>query len=221
MNVRDKMLKNGVDIETFRLFVVALFPPGDCIPPLPTDLTKIFEAITHHGLWDSLHYSPLVRIVRKFGAGDRQMKAWIKKHKKDVKAYAIVASIKDCIESNLATCTDQSQVDKAKHDPRYNCPVEWKTHFLDHSLQHLTDVWEMFSNHYLVPDSPPTALLDHVREGCVSVTWLVPSYLTKQLAERVKVDPELLQGYRIVKVTVKGDVVYQEDIAGKSTEDVS
>ena len=72
-----------------------------------------------------------------------------------------------------------------------------------------------------MPDSPPTALLDRVREGCVSVTWLVPSYLTKQLAERVKVDPELLQGYRIVKVTVKGDVVYQEEIAGRSTEDVS
>jgi len=140
-----------------------------------------------------------------------------------VKAYAIVASIEEYVESNLATwqCTDQSEVDKAKHDPCYNCPVEWKTHFLDHSLQHLTDVWEMFSNHYLVPDSPPTALLDRVRKGCVSVTWLVPSYLTKQLTERVKVDPELLQRYRIIKVTVKGDVVYQEDIAGKSTEDVS
>ena len=70
----------------------------------------------------------------------------------------------------------------------------------------------MFSNHYLVPDSPPTALLDRVRKGCVSVTWLVPLYLTKQLAERVKVDPELLQRYRIVKVTVKGDVVYQEAV---------
>ena len=71
-------------------------------------MTEVFEAITHHGLWDSLHYSPLVRIVRKFGAGDPEMKAWIQKYKKDLKAYTIVVSIEDCIESDLDTCTNQS-----------------------------------------------------------------------------------------------------------------
>jgi len=215
-NVCDKMLKNGVDIEKFRLFVVALFPPGDCIPPLPTNLTKIFEAITHHGLWDSLHYSPLVRIVRNFGAGDPEMKAWIQNYKKDLKAYNIVASIEDYIEHNLDTCTDQSRVDCAKYDPRYNCPVEWKTNFVDHSLQFFTDVWEMFSDRYLLPDSPPTALLDRVRKGCVSVTWLVPSYLIPQLIKRTKVDITFFRKHRILKVTVWGKVVYDDEVAEES-----
>ena len=62
-NVCRRMLQIGVDVEELRLFVVALFPPGDCIPPLPTSVTKVFEAITHHGLWDSLHYSPLVQMA--------------------------------------------------------------------------------------------------------------------------------------------------------------
>ena len=154
MNVCNKMLKNGVNTREFRFFVAALFPPGDCIPQSPTDLTEIFEAITHHRLWDSLHYSPLVRIVRKFGASDPEMKAWIRNYKKDLKAYTIVASIEDCIDSSLDTCTDQLRVDCAKYDPRYNCPVEWKTNFVNHSLQDLADVWEMFSDRYLLPDSP-------------------------------------------------------------------
>jgi len=169
------------------------------------------------GLWDNFHYSPLVRIVNKFGAADPELEAWIKNYKKDLKAYTIVASIEDYIESDLDTCTDQSQEDRAKHDPHYNCPVEWKAKFVDHSLQHLTDVWEVFSDRYLVPDSPPTALLDRVRKGCVSVTWLVPSYLIPQLVERVKMDAKFFQIFRILKVTVRDKTVYEEttDVSSK------
>ena len=210
INVCNRMLKKRVNIKTFRLFVVALFPPGDCIPPLPTNLTKVFEAITHHGLWDYIHYSPLVRIVQTFCASDRKMEAWIRDYKKDLKAYTIVASIEDRIDSIL---DDQSRVDSAKYDPRYNCPVEWKTNFIDHSLQHLTDVWEMFSDQYLVPDSPPTALLDCVRRGCLSVTWLVPSYLIRQLVKTAKSDTNFFHKHHILKVTVGGEVVYEEQVA--------
>ena len=96
--------------------------------------------------------------------------------------------------------------------------MEWKTDFIDHSLQYLTDVWEMFSSQYLVPDSPPTALLHCVRSGCVSVTWLVPSYLIPQLVKRLEVDTEFLQRYRILKVTVGDKVVYEKEIPAKSTD---
>jgi len=208
--VSKKMSEKGIDIAEFVLFIVALFPPGDCIPPSPTNLSKVFEAITRNGLWDYFHYSPLVRIVKKFGAGDPEMEAWIKNYKKDLKAYTIVASIEDYIESNLDTCSDQSREDSAKYDPRYYCPVEWKVEFVDHSLQHLTNVWDMFSDRYLVPDSPPTALLDRVRKGCVSITWLVPSYLIPRLVERAKIDTEFFQEFRILKVTVRGETVYEE-----------
>ena len=218
MNVRDKMLKNGVDIEKFWLFVVALFPPGDCIPPLPTNLSKIFEAITHHGLWDSLHYSPLVRIVRNFGAGDPEMKALIENYKKDLRSYTLLTKIEDYIVSELVTSAEPLPAEKAKDDPRYCCPVEWKTDFYDHSLHYLTEVWEMFSDRCLLPDSPPTALLDRIQRGCVSVVWLVPSYLIPQLLKRVQVKTNFFRKHRILKVTVGGDVFYEEEVAKETTE---
>jgi len=80
------------------------------MPQYPTDLNEVFEAITHNGLWDCLHYSPLVQIVQNFGASDPEMKAWIVNYKKDPKAYTIVAKIEDHIEFDLDTCTDQSRV---------------------------------------------------------------------------------------------------------------
>ena len=216
--VRDKMLKNGVDIEKFWFFVVALFPPGDCIPPLPTNLSKIFEAITHHGLWDSLHYSPLFRIIQNFGAGDPEMKAWIENYKKDMRSYTLLTKIEDYIVSELVTSAKPPPAKKAKYDSRYYFPVEWKTELDDSTLRYLTEVWKMFSDRYLLPDSPPSALLDRVRSGCVSVVWLIPSYLIPQLLKRVQVDTNFFQKHRILKVTVGGDIVYEEEVAKEITE---
>ena len=191
------------------MFVTNQFPPGDCIPRSPTSLTEVFEAVTHHRLWDYFHYSPLVQIARKFGAGDPEMESWVVTYEKDLKAYSLVATLEDYIENNLDVA-DPFPANVAKYDPRYSCPVEWKTNFLDHSLQYLAEVWESFSSHYLVPDSPPTALLDRVRRGCFLVTWLVPLYLIPALIRRVKVDTDFFHQYRILRVTVGEECLFEE-----------
>ena len=207
--VCNKLFKNGVNMKDFRLFVTNQFPPGDCIPRSPTSLTEVFEAITHHRLWDYFHYSPLVRIVQTFGANDPEMEGWVQTYKQDLKAYQLVTTLEDYIEADLSV-TDTPPAKRARYDPRYYTPVEWKTKFVDHSLQYLTDVWELFSSHYLVPDTPPTALLDRVRRGCFTVTWLVPSGLIPQLIKRVQLDTEFFQQYRILKVTVSNECIYKE-----------
>ena len=209
--VCNKLSKNGVSIEEFRLFVKNQFPPGDCIPPRPASLTEIFEAITHHRLWDYFHYSPLVRIAEKFGADDSEMKGWVQTYMNDLKAYQLVITVEDYIEAHLDdNDTNAPPAKKAKYDPCYYCPVEWKTNFIDHSLQYLADVWKMFSGHYLMPESPPTAMLDRIREGCFSVTWLVPSALIPSLVEKAKIDTEFFQKHRILKMAVGDQCVYEE-----------
>ena len=205
----------GVDIDQFRLFVTNQFPPGCFVPVSPTTLKEVFEAITHHQLWDYFHYSPLVRIVRRFGSDDPKIEAWVEKYKKDLKSYQLVATIEDYIEPEINTCTDPPPAKKAKYDRRYVCPVEWKTDFIDHSLKYLAEVWELFSIHYLVPESPPTALLDRIHRGCVSITWLVPSGLIPQLINRAKIDTTFFQEHRIIKVTVGDQCVYETETLTK------
>ena len=206
-----KLFKNGVDTEEFRLFVTNQFPPGDCIPPPPATMTEIFKAITYHGLWDFFHYSPLVGIAKKFGAGDPEIEDWVQTYMKDLKAYNLVTTVEEYIETDLEVA-DSLPAKKAKYDPHYYCPVEWKTNFVDHSLQYLTDVWELFSSHYLVPDCAPTALLDRVRKGCFSVTWLISSNLISPLIERAKHDTAFFKQHRIQRVTVGEECVYKEVI---------
>jgi len=209
-NVCDKLFKNGVNTKHVRLYVINQFPPGGCIPPPPASLTEMFEAITHNGLWDYFHYSPLARIAKKFGADDPEIEGWVKTYKKDLKAYSMVAKVEEYIEDDIVT-TDLPPAHRAKYDPNYYCPMEWKTEFIDHSLQYLAEVWEAFSSHYLVPDSPPTALLDRVQKGCLSVTWLVPSNLISTLIEQVKVNSNFFQQHRILRVTVGEKCIYERE----------
>lgn len=225
--VCDWLVKNGVDIELFRLFVKNQFPPGHCIPPAPAGLIEIFGAITHNGLWDFLHYSPLVKIVQTFGASNSEMESWAETYKKDLKSFRLLTKVEDLIDADLdfATLPPQMQVkvdeadpdvahfppeERAKNDLHYYCPVEWKTEFVDHSLQYLAEVWEEFSCHFLGPKSPPTALLDRVCKGCFSVTWLVPSYLIPALTKRAKTDVDFFQQHHILRVTVGEECVYEE-----------
>ena len=208
-----KLEEIGVNIGEFRLFVTSQFSPGHFIPSLPTSLKEVFEEITHHEMWDYYHYSPLVRIIRKFGDGNPEMEALIQKYRKDLKSYTLVTTIEDCIEAEFNADTDPPPAMRTKYDPLYLSRVEWKTDFIDHSLKYLTDVWEMFSSHYLVPESPPTALLDRVRTGCVSTTWLVPSSLIPHLIKTAKIDTAFFQKHRILKVMVDDQCVYEEEIS--------
>lgn len=209
-NVCIKLFRNGVNTEEFRLFVANQFPPGDVIPRSPTNVMKIFEAITDNGLWDYFHYSPLVRIAERYGENDPEIEGWVQSYMKDIKAFSAVAKLEDYIEADLDV-TDPPPAKKAKYDSRYYCAVEWKAEFIDHSLQYLTEVWKLFSSHYLVPDSPPTALLDRVCKGCFSITWLVPSGLIPHLIKRAKTDTHFFQQHHILSVTVGGERIYEEE----------
>ena len=204
-----KLLESGIDIEEFQLFVTSQFPPGDCIPSSPASLTEVFKAITNHGLWDYFHFSPLVQIAKKFGGNDPEMESLIQTYKKDLKAYKLVATLENYIEVDIDV-TDPPAAKRAKYDLRYYTPVEWKTEFIDHSIQYLAEVWEIFSCHYLIPDSPPTCVLDRVCKGCFSVTWLVPSDLIPQLIKRTKNDTTFYQQHRILRVTVRDECIYED-----------
>ena len=207
------MTQNGVDVEEFRFFAITSFPPGDVIPLPPTSLSEIFTAITHHHLWDGFHYSPLERIVSKFGAGDPEMVRWVQSYKEDFSSYSSTMQILDYVDPNPTT----------RCSLRYCCPVQWKITFANNTLQYLYDVWELFSAHYLEPDPPLTSLLEcvHGVESSISVMWLVPSYLIPQIIKKVKANAKFLQRHGIWNVTVADQCIYDEQEAIDNTSIVS
>ena len=124
-----------------------------------------------------------------------------------------IAKIEDCIEQKLDSYAKiiPSPAEKTKYDTHCFTPMEWKTEFVDHSLQYFVDVWKRFSSNYILPDVSPTALLDCVRIGCLSITWLVPSDLVPQLIKSAEINTEFFYKHRILKVTVGDRCVYEEE----------
>lgn len=205
--VCSKLYKNEVDIYDFWLFVITLFPPGDCIPRIPTNFTEVFAAIMRNELWDYFHYSPLVEIIQEFCTSDLEVEGLIDQYEKDLRSYNLVTVIEDYIELELDAYTDPPP---AKYDLRYLSPIEWKTDFVDHSVKHLHDVWKVFSTQYLLPNCPPTGLLERIYKGCVCIRWLVPSGLIPQLIETAKFNTDFFQEHHIQKVTVGDECIYEE-----------
>ena len=94
-------------------------------------------------------------------------------HWKCLRSYILLAKIEDFFEPELDTYVVPAPTEKVKHDPRYYCPAEWKLSLVEHCrLHYLANVWEAFSYHYLMPDSPPTALLNLNSKGCVFISGL-------------------------------------------------
>jgi len=207
--VCSKLFKTGINTEEFRQFVKNQFPPGDCIPPPPANVKRIFESITRHGLWNYFHYSPLVQIARKFGTNDPELEGWVQAYKQDLKVHCLETTVEDYIEAEL-NVADPPPAKRMKNDFQCYCLMEWKTEFADHSLQYLAEVWEKFSCQYLVPESPPTALLDGIRGGYSSVTWHIPSSLKPTLIKRTKRSTDFFSKHHILKVTVGDQCVYEE-----------
>ena len=88
-----------------------------------------------------------MKIIEKFGFQDPEMESWVETYEKNLKSFCLATKVE---ETDLCVA-DFSLEKKAKYGLHYYCPVEWKTEFIDHSLQYITDVWKVFPCCYLGP----------------------------------------------------------------------
>ena len=74
------------------------------------------------------------------------------------------------------------------------------------SLAYLTDLWKSVKRCVNLPDL--YSILASVEEGCVSVTWLVPTYAISALRRLPKLASELLIKYDVTNIHINGVCIY-------------
>ena len=218
-NVYNRLQQKQTNVREFRLFVIARFPPGDCIPQ-SGDLGELFEAITRNGLWDFWNYQPLEDIVHQFGADDKQMEDWVNKYKADLAGFkactkivhymAVVESDSSFDESDQDQPTQPKQ---AKYDRKYyhKLSVRLKVKVTDQSLSYIDDIWRSVSEYHLIP--PLSSLLDHICKGSITVVWLIPTGLVPRLLKQIHEAGDFFHQHRITSVTLHDRCVYDEEIS--------
>jgi len=216
-NVYNRLQQKHIDVRGFRLFVVAHFPPGDCIPH-SGDLAEVFEAITRNRLWDYLNYQPLEGIVQHFGGDDDEMKDWLKEYKADLAGFKACTKIINYLsEVESDSSFDESDSEQptlpkpARYDPRYyrKLSLKLKVKVTDQTLSYIDDIWKSVSEYLLLP--PLSALLDHICKGSITVVWLIPTGLVPQSLKRIRQCSNFFQQNSIESVTLDDKCVYNEE----------
>ena len=216
-NVYSTLQQKGIDVREFLLFVVARFPPGDCIPH-SGDLAEIFEAITRNRLWDFLNYQPLEDIVQHFVANDEKMNDSMKEYKAHLVGFKACMKIVNYLsEVESDSSFDESDLEQptlpkpARYDRRYyrKLSLKLKVKVTDQSLSYIDDIWRSVSEYLLLP--PLSALLDHICKGSITVVWLIPTGLVPQSLKRIRQGGDFFQQNSIESVTLDDQCVYSEE----------
>ena len=207
-DVAEKLKSKQLDLEVFRFFVVALFPPGECIPQ-SSKVIEIFEAVTRHRLWNYWHYTPVEKIVAEYAPNDDEMKGLLDKYRKELSGYKATTKIADAIELyEIDELADPSRRLTVAYDQAYlqRLSLKLKTRVTEKSLEYVDDLWISLAEYFLLPSL--SALLEKIRRGCIEVSWLIPPHFAFQIIANLQENSSFLQSKGIIKVLLDGNCVY-------------
>jgi hypothetical protein len=201
-----------LNIQDFRLYVLNLFPPGDIIADSVT-VTDIFEAISRHSLWDYSYCTPIEEIINEFGGDDIELKGWINNYKSELAGFKATTRIADYIkvcseEEEIADSKQSLRNNMARYDERYcrKLTVKLKSRVTEKSLDYIDQFWQSIADHFFLPSLP--VLLDSIHEGCVEVTWLVPTLWALQIQANIQDSAVFLEEREVIRVIMDGGIVY-------------
>lgn len=206
--VAENLKSKELDLEVFRFFVVALFPPGRCIPQ-SSKVVEIFEAVTANELWSYWHYTPVEKIVAEYAPNDDEMKSLLDKYKKELSGYKAMTKIADVIKLyKIDEFADPSRRLTVAHDPAYlqRLSLKLKTRVTDKSLEYVDELWVSLAEYFLLPSL--SVLLENIRSGCIEVSWLIPPLFASQIIGNLHENSAFLESKGIVKVLLDGNCFY-------------
>ena len=216
--VTAKLEKKHFNIDEFRLYIFNLFPPGDIIANSAT-VTDIFGTLSRHRLWDYSYCTPIEEIANEFGGDDLELRGWISYYKSELAGFKATTRIVDYIkmcsgEEEIADAEQSLRQDMARYDRQYcrKLTVKLKSRVTEKSLDFIDQFWRSIADHFLFPSLP--VLLDSIQEGCVEVTWLVPTLSALQIQTNIQDSAAFLEECEVMQVIMDGEILYDEEGLG-------
>lgn len=206
-------LENAVNIDKFRLHVTTLFQPGD-VTFEADSITKICTAISKNHLWDYNSPSYIKSIVKEFAP---DMMQWVLDYESDLMGFKVSTKIANFIEvcsgDDFALYPDDTILSHmARYDRRYCCKlcIKLKTPVKDMSLIYVDHLWKSISEQFLI--EPLLVLLERIREGCVEVTWYIPTLSALQILAGCLSYNEFFQEQKITRMICDKETLYIEEM---------
>ena len=214
MRVTKRLERKEIDMKGFRMYIINLFPPGDIISNA-SGVTDIFEIISRHQLWDYTHYAPIEEISEKFGGDDPELTEWIKDYRLKLAGFYATSKIVDYItvlksEEEIAEPEESLRQDLARYDKHYckKLTIKLKARITDNCLDYIDQLWRSIAEYFSLPSL--SVLLDSIHEGCIEVTWCVPTPLAFQIQTNIPDSTEFFQHQEVIQVVLDDEILYDE-----------
>lgn len=225
MSVIKKKLKEvKPDMSDFYIHVVSIFEPEDISRVISDecDIDHIFNALTKHRLWGFGDISQLKSIAKRFIEVDGSLRQIFSDYNFKLNGYKATTKIIERIRSDEMKERDdfddsdeyESVVSNAsKYNKKYRHDLSVKLFSSDDgnvrlamkSLEYIETIWNELCDEFEM-SLPP--VLDKIVEGCIEITWLVPSALALKVLGKMHEAIEFFQRKFISNILLEGIVVY-------------
>lgn len=203
MNASRKLReKKTINITDFWECLKHFFPEKSI--PRSSNIEEILGAIRHQKIWNYWNYSLLEKVVTQFVGDDQEMMSLIETYKKDLAAYKET----QVLIHYIALRGHQSTHYEYNREYYRELTIVVGTKFSEHTLKHIENLWKDFADLYNLP--PHAALLKCIREGCVCIVWLIPSYLAYIIHDASPSSVDFYHKYQITRVEFDEEYIYQE-----------
>ncbi len=211
-----------IDIEELKLYLFQAYRSNSLAASslnAATTVNELFIAIARLGLWNYLDYELLESIIDEFAEGDESFQGLLVDYQQQLSGFKLSTLLDIYIQfvqpenERLQQAAGDDLLPKRDPDPAFFTKLSVKTgvEISEHWLNYVYELRKRLSRFISLP--PIALLLDKIAEGCVCVTWRIPTEFAAQVIRAVQenkdqVDTEL----GALTITVGSEQVYRNPV---------
>ena len=113
-------------------------------------------------------------------------------------------------EEEIAEPEESLRQDLARYDKHYckKLTIKLKARITDNCLDYIDQLWRSIAEYFSLPSL--SVLLDSIHEGCIEVTWCVPTPLAFQIQTNIPDSTEFFQHREVIQVVLDDEILYDE-----------
>ena len=211
--------QKNIDITNLRLFLTARYLPEEdsndtrSINPSSfisqimgnaQSICEILESLMINCLLSYKNFYILRSISNEYASDEIELIKKLNDYEKELAGYILVTKMKDFLNAELKQSDQSEPDDKLLKELSFKV----KANVTEKTLKYVSELWDSLAYQLKLP---VTALLFHkIAEGCIEVTWLIPSHLTHFTMRQLKESIKYFREQNIQRVTIAGWCIYEE-----------
>ena len=221
-----KLRSRGIDIQEVQTFLITMYSSPSSkdgsemvttVLESATNLDEIFRTIGKYGLWDYLNYYLLQSIIEEFACDDDELNGMMEQYQVDLTGHILTLEIQVYLDAiNPIVTTGESSADgndvtplpQQKQNLFRKLSVKVKVNVTECTLKYVSKLWQSLTKQFLLPQ--PATILHNIAEGCVCVTWLIPTNLVEHVTRMARKTTTMFATEHILRVMLEKQCIYTE-----------